>query len=40
LDVKVYKFLKEPIIRKFGESFFKQLELADSWLEKKRKTKE
>jgi hypothetical protein len=40
LDVKVYKFLKEPIIRKFGDSFFKQLELADSWLEKKRKTKE
>jgi hypothetical protein len=39
LDVKVYKFLKEPIIRKFGDSFFKQLELADSWLEKKRKTK-
>jgi hypothetical protein len=40
LDVKVYKFLKEPIIRKFGDSFFKQLELADSWLEKKHKTKE
>jgi hypothetical protein len=34
LDVKVYKFLKEPIIRKFGESFFKQLELADKWIEK------
>lgn len=37
LDVKVYKFLKEPIIRKYGESFFKQLELTDSWIEKRKK---
>lgn len=33
LDVKVYKFLKEPIIRKFGEEYFKQLEEADKLFE-------
>lgn len=26
LDVPVYKFLKEPLIRKFGKEWFKQLE--------------
>lgn len=26
LDVPVYKFLKEPLIRKFGKGWFKQLE--------------
>jgi hypothetical protein len=26
LDVPVYKFLKEPLIRKFGKDWFKQLE--------------
>jgi Protein of unknown function (DUF3109) len=26
LDVKVYKFLKEPIIRAYGEEYFKQME--------------
>lgn len=29
LDVPVYKFLKEPLIRKFGKDWYKQLELAD-----------
>jgi hypothetical protein len=29
LDVPVYKFLKEPLIRKYGKNWFKQLELAD-----------
>ena len=29
LDVPVYKFLKEPLIRKFGKGWYKQLELAD-----------
>jgi hypothetical protein len=29
LDVKVYKFLKEPLIRKFGKDWFEQLEYAD-----------
>jgi hypothetical protein len=35
LDVKVYKFLKEPIIRAFGTEFFEELELINSELEKK-----
>ena len=26
LKVPVYKFLKEPIIRKFGEDFYKELD--------------
>ena len=29
LDVSVYKFLKEPLIRKFGENWYNQLKLAD-----------
>lgn len=29
LDVKVYAFLKEPIERKFGKTFFKELQEAD-----------
>jgi len=28
LDVPVYKFLREPLIRKYGENWYKQLELA------------
>jgi hypothetical protein len=32
LDVKVYKFLQKPLIRKYGEEWFKQLELADKEL--------
>lgn len=28
LDVPIYKFLKEPIIRKWGEDFFKEMEIA------------
>ena len=35
LDVKVYKFLKEPIIRKYGSEFFEQLEAADKLLEER-----
>ena len=34
LDVKVYKFLKEPIIRKWGEEFYNELEQVDKELEK------
>jgi len=30
LDVPVYKFLKEPLIRKYGKDWFKQLEKAAS----------
>lgn len=29
LDVKVYKFLKEPLIRAYGEDFYKELETVD-----------
>jgi hypothetical protein len=29
LDVKVFQFLKEPITRKFGKTFYKHLEEAD-----------
>lgn len=35
LDVKVFKFLKEPIIRKFGEEFFGKIIEADRLLEDK-----
>lgn len=30
LNVPVYRFLKEPLIRAFGEEFFKELEIADA----------
>jgi hypothetical protein len=33
LDVKVFKFLKEPIIRKYGPSFYEKLEEADKLIE-------
>lgn len=33
LDVKVYKFLKEPLIRAYGEEFFAELEIIDRELE-------
>lgn len=29
LNVPVYRFLKEPLIRKYGEDWYRQLELAD-----------
>ena len=29
LNVAVYKFLREPLIKKYGEGWYKQLELAD-----------
>jgi hypothetical protein len=32
LQVPVYKFLKEPLIRKFGEAWYEQLEIADNEL--------
>lgn len=32
LDVKVFRFLKEPIIRKFGADYFHKMELADAEL--------
>lgn len=36
LDVKVFKFLKEPIIRAFGDEFYAELELINSELDKKK----
>lgn len=36
LDVPVYRFLKEPLVRAFGEEFFQELEVVDkAWKEKK-----
>ncbi len=32
LDVPVYKFLKEPLIRAFGEAFFEELEVVNKEL--------
>ena len=38
-NVPVYKFLKEPLIRRFGENWYKQLEeVADEW-EKQKQSK-
>lgn len=34
LNVKVYKFLKEPLIRKYGEDFYNQLEIIGKELSK------
>ena len=34
LNVKVFRFLKEPIIRKFGDEFFEKIEEADKLLDK------
>ena len=34
LNVPVYKFLKEPLIRKYGEKWYEALEVAADLLEK------
>ena len=36
LGVPVYKGLKEPIIRAFGEEFYRQLELAEDMLKEQK----
>lgn len=36
LDVKVFRFLKIPIIRKFGADFYQHMEAVDELLEKQR----
>ena len=36
LGVKTYQFLKEPLIRRFGEEWFNELTLVDEVLEKER----
>jgi hypothetical protein len=35
LDVPVFRFLKEPLIRKYGEAFYAELELVDRELKSK-----
>lgn len=35
LNVKVYQFLKEPLIKAFGEEFFKELKVVDQEIENK-----
>lgn len=37
LKVPVYKFLKEPLIRKFGEAWYEQMEIAAEELKSMRK---
>lgn len=37
LNVKVFKFLKEPIIRAYGKEFFKKMEIADKSIVDDRK---
>lgn len=34
LSVKVYQFLKEPLIRAYGEEFYKELEIVDAEIER------
>lgn len=36
LKLPVYKFLKEPLIRKYGKEYFEQLTLADEYLKANR----
>lgn len=36
LNVKVYKFLKEPIVRAYGEAFYEEMEIVDRELEKQK----
>lgn len=38
LDVKVYQFLKEPIIRKWGTAFFEELKNIDQSIAEERKS--
>ena len=40
LDVKVFKFLKEPIIRAYGEEFYQELEVVDKDIEEQKKNGE
>lgn len=35
LGIKVFRFLKEPIIRAFGEEFYQEMEIINSEIEKK-----
>ncbi|MEG1546446.1 MAG: DUF3109 family protein [Bacteroides sp.] len=35
-DVRVYKFLKEPLIRKFGQAWYNEMEIAAKELEERK----
>lgn len=35
--VKLYRFLKEPLIRKYGEEWYKEVEIAGEYLEEQKK---
>lgn len=35
--VKLYRFLKEPLIRKYGKEWYKEVEIAANYLEKQKK---
>ncbi|MEG2573606.1 MAG: DUF3109 family protein [Bacteroides sp.] len=35
-DVRVYKFLKEPLIRKFGQAWYSEMEIAAKELEERK----
>ncbi|MFW5830947.1 MAG: DUF3109 family protein, partial [Prolixibacteraceae bacterium] len=34
--LRLYEFLKEPLIRKYGEEWYKEVEIAAGYLEKKK----
>lgn len=36
LQIPIYKFLKEPLIRKFGEAWYEQMEIAEKELKEMR----
>jgi hypothetical protein len=38
--VKVYKFLREPLIRAYGEEFYQELEVVDKDIEEQKKNGE
>ena len=38
LDVPVYRFLKEPLIRKYGEDFFNELTEVDREIKAQKST--
>jgi hypothetical protein len=40
LDVKVYKFLREPLIRAYGKEFYQELEVVDKDIEEQKKNGE
>jgi hypothetical protein len=39
-QVPVYRFLKEPLIRKYGEAFYEEMEASAAYLKSQKKSKE